>query len=58
MIENESLQILFNIIIRLPVRNEIRREISHLNAKIMQFAFANHLEITLTELWTKDFEIM
>ncbi len=50
-LKNE-LQIIYNIIIRLPIRREVKNEIKYLKAKVMQLAFAYDLQLTVDELWS------
>ena len=48
----DELQLLFNILIRLPVTKEVKLEVTHLDSKVMHFAFKYNLEITNEKLWT------
>ena len=41
-LKNE-LQIIYNILIMLPIRREVKNEIKYLKAKVMQLAFAYDL---------------
>jgi hypothetical protein len=48
----KELQILFNIIIRLPMRKEIKNEMKTLIKKVQELKGIFDLEMTVDELWS------
>ena len=53
MIENmkTELQLVFDIMVRLPIRKEVKGEIKYLQTKVMQMAFAFDLQVSADEIW-------
>lgn len=53
----DDLQLLYNILVRLPITKEVKLELVHLESKLMQFGFKYGLEVTVDRLWTQSDEI-